>query len=190
MNRKEKHKRRPKPQLGRQEKINSWTIKILAYTLGLLGVVSCVEFNNMDNNLQGIELFLVFGLIGLCISAMVMWPLKTKFKYVFTQKDDSFITGCLLIGFTFGTPAVANYYNRTNPGNVSCSVYQIIKMDYSHGKRGRGYHHLYVDIGQSEERLKVDHETWHRLDGQGKVELCLANGGLSFDFIESINRLK
>lgn len=139
----------------------------------------------MDNNLQGLELFIGFGLLGLFISIITWVTLKAKFKYLFAIEDSSFISCCIVIGITFGTPAFANFYNRTNPKDLSCKVYRIQKMEFYHGKRG--FHHIYVNIGQSEERLKVIHETWHKLDGQNTVKLCVANGGLGFEYIETID---
>lgn len=142
----------------------------------------------MDNNLQGTELFIVFVLIGIVISAITWWTLTTRFKYAFIGKEGSFIIACLAIGLIFGTPSLANYYNRTNPNDITCKEYEIQKMEHYHGTRG--FHHIYVNIAQNRERLKVTHETYHKLDGQNKVELCLANGGLYFKYIARINTPK
>lgn len=57
----------------------------------------------MDNNLQGTELFIVFVLIGIVISAITWWTLTTRFKYAFIGKEGSFIIACLAIGLIFGT---------------------------------------------------------------------------------------
>jgi hypothetical protein len=172
--------------LSKKDKLKIRIVEVISAIVGFASMFGCIEIREIENNLQGTKLFVLFAILGLIISIgliviLYKWiPIGIK-----ERRKNTLISGGILCGFILGLPCLANYYNRTDFNEVICKSYVINKMYFKHGRSGG--HFLYIDIDNKEKRLNVDHKTYHELERENKVEICIAKGRLNFDFVESIN---
>lgn len=172
--------------LSKKDKLKIRIVEIISAIFGIASLFGCIEIREIENNLQGTMLFILFAILGLIISIILIVKLYKWIPIgIKERKGNTLISGGILCGFVIGLPGLANYYNRTGSNEVICKSYVINKMYFTHGSRGG--HFLYIDIDNKEKRLNVDHETYHNLEGENSIEICISKGRLNFDFVESIN---
>jgi hypothetical protein len=192
MGRKKAFKTKPENQLTTRE---LWMVRIvegLFFLLSLLAMFSCIEINEIDSNLHGTILCLIFAPIGVGFGyGIKVWADK-RFPFIqlaLKQRKTISLVGCgLFIAPMFLLPALANYYNRTNPLTERvCERYKVIRKGKSTHK-GTTYF-LYVNMNGSEEQLLPVRDIWKKTRENGEIELCTSTGGLGFPFVQEMRNV-
>jgi hypothetical protein len=192
MARKKRLIKTPENQLTTSELWMVRIVEILFFLLSLLAMFSCIEISEIDSNLHGTILYLIFAPVGVGFGYGIKRWADKSFPFIqlaLKQRKTISLVGCgLFIAPMFLLPALANYYNRTNPlTERDCERYKVIRKEKSTHK-GTTYF-LYVDMNGCEEQLLPTRNIWKKTRKHGEIELCISTGGLGFPFVQEMKNV-
>lgn len=172
-------------------KREKWIIRLalfISFIFIFIGMLSCAEINEMDNNLVGVSFFFLFFAIGLLIGYILNILIEKKLpEYLINSASYKTIEGSFF-AFALILPALANYYNRTYPlSKPEYRSYKVVEKSKSNYKSSTYTYWLYVDIDNDKERLLTNEETWDKVRESSYVKLGIATGGLGFPFVAEIH---
>ena len=119
--------------------------EFLCLLFAFICMLSCIEYKEIDNNLNGVTFFILFFVLGLVISIYII---KKKIKRVLPDyilksgKTFSAVQGSLL-GIAILLPSLANYYNR-------------------HSSIGEAYNIKYKAVEKTDHYYRRAHSYWYR----------------------------
>ena len=185
-------KSRKNNSLNQKSSLGLKATKILSFIFGLTGMISCIEIDQMNQNISGTKLFIIFALIGFLLaycSLKLLEKVNIEF-YRELNKRSSIIVGGFLGGFILTTPALANYYNRTADNPIySCDYYTLNEKGIN-DRKGHSTYFLHFDINGSDEEITTNESVYNYLNKGEKVKLCIAKGRLGFEYIESLIKIE
>lgn len=187
-----KQKRKQNDLLEKQESKFLFVTKIISFFLGICGMFSCIEIDEMDKNLSGTTLFISFAIIGLILGYLVLFSMEKLSEELNTEvnKRSSIVVGGILSFFILSTPALANFINRTySTKEKECKFYKAIRKGEQSGSNGYPSYWLYFKIENKEERVPVSEELHNSTQILDKFEICIYKGRLGFKFIKDINKI-
>ena len=81
-----------------------WTVRIiegLCLLFGFLGMLSCIEISEIDNNFRGTTLFILFAIVGLIFAFTTKFYLEKLFPLISLKErqNNSLVAGGLFAGF-------------------------------------------------------------------------------------------
>jgi uncharacterized membrane protein len=180
-----------------QEK-KSWkliVLEILSLLFGILGMFACIEITEMNNNLSGTKLFIIFALLGFALAYTTLKVLEKSSEELNIElnKRSSIIVGGILGGFILITPALANYYNRSETQKEKdCQYYTLTRKGIG-GRSGSGWrdtYFLHYDINGEDEEIITNEKVYNYVSVGDKILLCIITGKLGFKYINSMYKIE
>ncbi|MDI9863660.1 hypothetical protein QM480_04955 [Flectobacillus sp. DC10W] len=158
----------------------------LTFILVFITILTCLEIKQMDQIFFGGTLFVIFLVVGLILGYQTIYYIKERtplLSHPMAQKN--FFLKNLFFLFLIGTPSLASFYNRTFPFNsTTCAIFPILEKGQS--SRTPSSYFIYFQYQNQKERLSINKDMWMAIKENQPMEICIAKGGLGFEFVKEI----
>ncbi|MES2381123.1 MAG: hypothetical protein V4538_08785 [Bacteroidota bacterium] len=157
----------------------------LFFFIGLVCII--FEIRQLDNTINGKQLFWYSGFLGLAIAGIITWKLKKANRGVYDESSRRItVHAGLFLGFFLFIPSAASFINHyfANP-NIVCNKHIINKKETSNGRRHTSYW-LYIQLDNNiEERFDVGLQLFDKVNEGEAIELCTQKGKLGYPFVDA-----
>jgi hypothetical protein len=115
-------------------------------------------------------LFVIFCIVGSILGIQTVYFIEKEFPYLLIQGQQRTFSLEVYFFFLIGTPSLASFYNRTFPFSLTtCTIFPILEKGQS-----------------SRNPFGINKDLWMSIKEKQPVEICIAKGGLGFEFVKGI----
>ncbi|NBW36209.1 MAG: hypothetical protein EBR30_14545 [Cytophagia bacterium] len=174
----------PKTSLELKTKPFDKAVYYFAMTLFLSGLIlEIFEIGRIDNTLNGVELFWIFGLVGISIALLLTILLKKISPSIYHESSRRYsVHFGLFIGLFLLLPAIASFVNHSFAEQTAyCTEYKVISK--STGGRRNNSSWIFLKVSENEERFEVNRTFFNSVSNGQTIKLCKKKGKLGYDFV-------
>ncbi|NBA78498.1 hypothetical protein GOQ04_23275 [Emticicia sp. ODNR4P] len=184
-----KNKRRPTKHIPPLSEKGIIFLKILdgfGVLLMMITMLACIEIEQMDQIFFGGTFFVIFCIVGSILGIQTVYFIEKRIPLLTHPRatKNFFLRGVFFL-FLIGTPSLASFYNRTFPFSLTtCTIFPILEKGQS--SRNPSSYFIYFQYQNQKERLSINKDLWMSIKEKQPVEICIAKGGLGFEFVKGI----
>ena len=164
-----------------------YTISMIIFFIGLLSQIFVLR--RIDNTIDGLNLYLISGFIGLAFAIVIILTLKSYSPTIYDESNRRLsIIMSLIIGLFLLFPSLACIVNEASTKSETINEKYIIVSKGSSSTKNKE-HYLYLDIKGDKQRVTVSKSFWENAEEGKPISLFTKKGLFGYRYIIEFNMI-